>query len=120
MSNLAEKNLEYLKKDRRLYLASEKKIKGERKTSFYIITQAFFPSSLSLYFSCVLWSCLMSVLGCSFVSYDRQVFELERMISLEEERSDRLNLKIAELRSPNRMIPVGKIEEISNMQTLQK
>jgi hypothetical protein len=37
------------------------------------------------------------------------------MISLEEDRSDRLNLKIAELRSPNRIIThLGESEDISN------
>ncbi len=116
MSNLAEKNFEYLKKNRQLYLASEKKIKAREENVFLYYDSGVFPFFLII----ILLLCFVVLLNVGlrmqFVSYNRQVYELERMISLEEERSDRLNLKIAELTSPNRIISqLDPIEEISNM-----
>ncbi len=116
MSNLAEKKLEYLKKDRTLYLASEKKIKAREENVFLYYNSGVFPIFLII----VLLLCFVVLLNVGlrmqFVSYDRQVYELERIISLEEERSDRLNLKIAELRSPNRIITdLGVTGVVSNV-----
>ncbi len=38
------------------------------------------------------------------INYERKIFETNEMISLEKERSDRLQLKISELKSPARII----------------
>lgn len=113
MSNLAEKKLEYLKDSRRLYLASEKKIKNRENVLLYY-NSGVFP----IFLVTILLLCLVILLNVGLrmqlLSYNNQIFDLERSISLEDERTDRLNLKIAELRSPNKVIAhLGEQNEIS-------
>lgn len=42
------------------------------------------------------------------VNYEKKIFETNELISLEKERSDRLQLKIAELKSPARIIDIAQ------------
>ncbi|MBC7332935.1 MAG: hypothetical protein H5T85_00470 [Actinobacteria bacterium] len=48
------------------------------------------------------------------ISYERRMYEIGQMISLEEERRDRLLLEISELKSPSRVI--SKVENGSNIE----
>ncbi|GAH12355.1 unnamed protein product, partial [marine sediment metagenome] len=42
------------------------------------------------------------------INYQKSIYEINEIISLEEERSDRLLLKISELKSPSRIIEAAK------------
>lgn len=104
MSNLAEEKLEFLQKNRNIYLASEKRPKEREENIFLYYNSGVFPIFLTLLLLLSFVILLNIGLRMQLVSYNRQIFEYERIISLEEERTDRLNLQIAELRSPNRVI----------------
>lgn len=42
------------------------------------------------------------------VNYERKIFEINELISVEKERTDRLQLKISELKSPSRIIEAAE------------
>jgi len=66
---------------------------------FYIIV-------IAIIFTCL--GILLNIgLKIQSVSYEKSVYKINEMISMEEERSDRLLMKISELRSPSRIIEVA-------------
>jgi cell division protein FtsL len=115
MNSLAEKEFKHLRKNRRLFLVSEKKEREENISLYY--NSGVFP----IFIIMLLLLCVVLLLHVGLrlqsASYNKQVFEYERIISLEQDRTDRLNLKIAELRSPNRVLAnlEGEQLDVSNM-----
>ena len=60
----------------------------------------------------ILFACLGILLNIGLriqnVNYQKEIYDVNSMIALEEERTDRLNLEIAELRSPSRIIAAAE------------
>lgn len=106
---LAEKRENYRRKPNPLlYLVKrhDDRITGEdivysnRGGLFYIIVTAIVFTSL-----CILLNIALKVQS---VNYEKTIYGLNDMISLEEDRTDRLMLKVSELKSPSRIIETAK------------
>jgi cell division protein FtsL len=90
------------------YLAKEqknpvsKKFLQSRSGVFYILL-------IAMIFLCL--SILLNFgLKIKSINYEKKIFETNEMILLEKERSDRLQLKISELKSPARIISKAESE----------
>ena len=69
----------------------------------------FYISMTVLIFFC-LGMFLNIALEMQSINYKKKIFETDKLITLEKERSDRLQLKISELRSPARIISKAENE----------
>ncbi len=63
------------------------------------------------------------VLKIQSVNFERKIIEINEMLLIEKERTDRLELKISELKSPNRIIEMAKkdlgMEMSSNLKVMK-
>ncbi len=76
--------------------ATEEHIIYSNGALFYIIIAAILMVFLAI---------LLNVgLKIQSINYNKEIYQLNEMISLEEERNDRLFLKISELKSPSRIL----------------
>ena len=67
----------------------------------------------------IIFTCLGILLNIGLkihnINYQKSIYGINEMISLEEERSDRLLLKISELKSPSRVIEIAENDLGMNM-----
>ncbi len=123
---LAEKQEIYRRKSYPLlYLVKESGNGREKENIVYSNSGLFYIFVIGIIFACL--GVLLNIgLKVQSVNYQKSIYETNEMISLEEERSDRLLLEISELKSPSRIIETArndlgmdmtddlKIVEISN------
>ncbi len=112
---LAEKRENYRRKPYPLlYLVKENDDGRAQENIIYSNRGLFYIIIVAIIFTCL--GILLNIgLKIQNVNYDRSVYKINEMISLEEERNDRLLLKISELRSPSRIIEVAKNDLNMNM-----
>ncbi len=91
-----------------LYLAREPgSDAGGDKAIYKNNTGPFYVFIIVILFACL--GILLNIgLRIQNVNYQKEIYDINSMIALEEERADRLNLEIAELRSPSRIIAVAE------------
>ncbi|MCD4670207.1 MAG: hypothetical protein K8S14_07160 [Actinomycetia bacterium] len=62
----------------------------------------------------ILFACLGLLSGVGLkiqnINYQKSIFELNEMISIEEDRGDRLNLEISSLKTPSRILAAAESE----------
>jgi cell division protein FtsL len=104
---LAEKRENYRRKSNPLlYLVERPDGRRAEENVIYSNRGLFYIIVIAIIFTCL--GILLSIgLKIQGVSYEKSVYKINEMISLEEERSDRLLMKISELRSPSRIIEVA-------------
>ena len=112
---LAEKQEIYKRKSYPLLYLVKKPDYEERKEDIVYSNSGLFY----IFIVIILFACLGVLLniGLNFqsVNYQKSIYEINEMISLEEERSDRLLLKISELKSPSRIIEAAEGDLNMNM-----
>lgn len=85
-----------------LYLVKKQEATGKEKV-IQSRTGAFYISMIVATFACL--GLLLNIgLKTQSINYDRKIFETNEMIAIEEERGDRLQLEIAGLKNPERII----------------
>jgi cell division protein FtsL len=105
---LAEKQEIYRRKSYPLlYLVKEPDNGREKENVVYSNSGLFYIFVIVIIFACL--GILLNIgLKIQSINYQKSIYETNEMISLENERSDRLLLKISELKSPSRIIEVAK------------
>ena len=105
---LAEKRENYRRKSYPLlYLAKNNDDGRDEKNIIYSNRGLFYIIVVAIIFTCL--GVLLNIgLKIQSVNYEKSVYKTNEMISLEEERSDRLLLRISELRSPSRIIEAAE------------
>ncbi|MDD5622097.1 MAG: hypothetical protein PHQ09_02900 [Actinomycetota bacterium] len=97
-----------------LYLVKEPDGGREKEKVVYSNSGLFYIFVVVIIFVCL--GVLLNIgLKIQSVNYQRNIYETNGMISLEKERSDRLLLKISELRSPSRVIEAAENDLDMNM-----
>ena len=112
---LAEKKEIYRRKSYPpLYLVNTPDSGREEEKIVYSNSGLFYIFVIVIIFACL--GVLLNIgLKIQSVSYQKNIYEINEMISLEDERSDRLQLKISELKSPSRIIETAKEDLNMNM-----
>ena len=101
-SRLAEEEFYSKKTYPLLYLVKKQEDSGREKV-LQSRPGIFYALIIAVIFLCL--GILLNIgLKIQSINYERKIFETNEMISLEKERSDRLQLKISELKSPARII----------------
>ncbi|HEY4695728.1 MAG TPA: cell division protein FtsL [Candidatus Hydromicrobium sp.] len=108
-----------------LYLVKEPDGGREKENVVYSNSGLFYIFVIVIIFACL--GVLLNIgLKIQSINYQKSIYEINEMVSLEDERSDRLLLEISELKSPSRIIEAArndlgmdmtdnlKIVEISN------
>ncbi len=90
-----------------LYLVKKPDSGKEKENIVYSNSGLFYIFIIVILFTC-LGILLNAGLKMQSINYQKSIYEINEMISLEEERSDRLLLKISELKSPSRIIEAAK------------
>jgi len=102
----AEEEIFYKKNQPLLYLVKREEENGREKIIqtrsgfFYIMVIIVIFSSLAVM--------LNAGLKIQAINYERKIIDVNELISIEKERSDRLALKVSELTSPDRIINVAQ------------
>jgi len=77
---------------------------GYKSKRIYQSKSSFFYVMITV----LIFLCLAAVFNIGLkiqsINYGKKIFEINELISIEKERSDRLGLKISELKSPERII----------------
>lgn len=105
---LAEKQEIYKRKTQPLlYLVRTEGKDGMKENVVYSSSGLFYVFVIVIIFAClgILLNIGLKVQG---INYQKDIYQITEMISLENERSDRLQLKISELKSPSRIIEVAQ------------
>lgn len=90
-----------------LYLVKKPDSRKEKENIVYSNSGLFYIFIIVILFTCL--GILLNIgLKIQSINYQKSIYEINEMISLEEERSDRLLLKISELKSPSRIIEAAK------------
>ena len=90
-----------------MYLAKEPGSTARDDKVIYNNTGPFYVFIIVILFTCL--GILLNIgLRIQNVNYQNEIYDTNSMIALEEERTDRLNLEIAELRSPSRIIEAAE------------
>jgi len=105
-ARLAEEQIFIKKNHPLLYLVKKQQLTGAEKVIqsrsglFYImvVVVVFFSMGLLLNIG----------LKIQAISYERKIIEINEMVSIERDRSDRIQLKISELKSPSRIIETAE------------
>jgi cell division protein FtsL len=101
-SRLAEEEFYSKKTYPLLYLVKKQEDSGREKV-LQLRPGVFYILIIAVIFLCL--GILLNIgLKIQSINYERKIFATNDMISLEKERSDRLQLKISELKSPARII----------------
>jgi len=108
-TRLAENKNIYTKEPYPLLYLVKKEYKSEARTKVkYFKDSGVFPIFLAI----ILFLCLGILFNIGLkiqnINYQKKIYETTEMISLENERTDRLLLKISELQSPSRIIEIAK------------
>jgi cell division protein FtsL len=105
-SRLAEEEFYSKKTYPLLYLVKKQEDSGREKV-LQSRPGVFYMLIIAVTFLCL--GILFNIgLKIQSINYEKKLFETNEMISLEKERSDRLQLKISELKSPARIISKAK------------
>ncbi len=90
-----------------LYLVKKPDGAKGKENIVYTSSGLFYIFIVVIIFACL--GILLNVgLKIQSINYQKSIYEINGMISLEEERSNRLVLKISELKSPSRIIEAAK------------
>ncbi|MBE3093304.1 MAG: hypothetical protein IMZ51_06615 [Chloroflexi bacterium] len=90
-----------------LYLVKKPDSREEKENIVHSNSGLFYIFIIVILFTCL--GILLNIgLKIQGINYQKSIYEINEMISLEEERSDRLLLKISELKSPSRIIEAAK------------
>ena len=90
-----------------LYLVKKEDEGGVKENIVYSHNALFYILVMVIIFACL--GILLNIgLKIQSISYQKEIYQLTEMISLENERSDRLQLKISELKSPSRIIEIAE------------
>lgn len=105
---LAEKQDIYRRKNQPLlYLVKTEDEDGVKENVVYTNSSLFYIFVIVIIFACL--GILLNIgLKIQSINYQKDIYQINEMISLENERSDRLQLKISELKSPSRIIEVAR------------
>jgi cell division protein FtsL len=105
---LAEKQDIYRKENQPLlYLVKTEDEDGVKENVVYTNSALFYILVMVIVFACL--GILLNIgLKIQSINYQKEIYQLNEMISLESERNDRLQLKIAELKSPSRVIEIAQ------------
>jgi cell division protein FtsL len=105
---LAEKQDIYRKENQPLlYLVKTEDEDGVKENVVYTNNALFYILVMVIIFACL--GILLNIgLKIQSINYQKEIYQLTGMISLENERSDRLQLKISELKSPSRVIEIAQ------------
>src|SRR4030043_2734 len=97
-----------------LYLVKDPDGGREKENVVYSNSGLFYIFVVVIIFACL--GILLNIgLKIQSINYQKNIYEINEMISLEKERSDRLLLKISELKSPSRIIEAAKNDLAMNM-----
>ncbi len=105
---LAEKQEIYRRRTHPLlYLVKTERDERVKENIVYNSSGLFYIFIIVIIFAClgVLLNIGLKIQG---INYQKNIYDISEMISLENERSDRLQLKISELKSPSRIIEVAE------------
>lgn len=105
---LAEKQEIYRRKSYPLlYLVKESDNGRGKENVVYSNSSLFYIFVIGIIFACL--GVLLNIgLKVQSINYQKSIYETNEMISLEEERGDRLLLEISELKSPSRIIETAR------------
>jgi len=102
----AEEEIFYKKNQPLLYLVNREEENGKEKIIqtrsgfFYVLIVIVIFSSMAILFNIGL--------KIQAINYERKIIDVNELISIEKERSDRLALKVSELTSPARIIKAAQ------------
>jgi len=104
---LAEKGKEYKRRPSLLYLVKSDDSIGAGEDVVYRESGLFYIFVIAIILACL--GLLLNIgLKVQNINYQKEIYEVNEMILMENERSDRLQLEIAELKSPERIIGVAE------------
>ncbi len=90
-----------------LYLAGKQGNDTSNNKIIYNNTGTFYVFIIVILFACL--GILLNIgLRIQNINYQKEIYNTNGMITLEEERADRLTLEIAELKSPSRIIDIAE------------
>jgi cell division protein FtsL len=90
-----------------LYLVKSADNNYQKKQVLYSNSGPFYVMVIIILFACL--GLLLNIgLKVQNINYQKQIFKLNEMISIEEDRSDRLKLEISSLRSPSRILAAAE------------
>jgi cell division protein FtsL len=105
-TRLAEEELYSRKSYPLLYLVNKQENTGREKV-IQSHTGIFYVCMIVVVFACI--GLLLNIgLKTQAINYDKKIFYNNEMISIEKERTDRLKLKISELKNPGRIINIAE------------
>jgi len=91
----------------------------QKKEYFLYYNSGIFPILMFIIFFLCAGIIINIGLRIQNMNYDKKIYSINQLISSEEERTDRLNLKISELKSPSRIagkgFSVNEINDSSNV-----
>lgn len=104
-----------------LYLVGNDHGRNQEKQVLYSNSGPFYIMVVVILFACL--GLLLNIgLKIQNINYQKEIFKLNEMVSVEEDRSDRLKLEISSLRTPSRIMaaaeeklemqPNGKMEVV--------
>ena len=83
--------------------------RSSKKQIFYNNSGAFYILAIAILFVC--FGCMLNIgLRIQNINYQKDLYKIDQMISIEEERSDRLKLEISSLRAPSRILAAAETE----------
>ena len=92
-----------------LYLVGEGNSKKTAEKVLYGNSGLFYIMVIVILFACM--GLLLSIgLKVQNINYQKSIFELNEMIAIEEERSDRLKLEVSSLKAPSRIMIAAEDE----------
>jgi cell division protein FtsL len=92
-----------------LYLARSAHNRGQEKQVLYSNSGPFYIMVIIILFACL--GLLLNIgLKVQNINYQKDIFKLNEMISIEEDRSDRLKLEISSLKAPSRILAAAEDE----------
>ena len=92
-----------------LYLVNKPDNDPREEKVIYNNSGPFYVFIIVILFACI--GILLNIgLKIQNVNYQKEIYNIDNMIALEEERTDRLMLEISELKSPSRIIEVAETD----------
>jgi cell division protein FtsL len=92
-----------------LYLVNSRRTGSSDKHMLYDSSGPFYVMVIIILFACL--GLLLNIgLKVQDINYQKDIFKLNQMIAIEEDRSDRLKLEISQLKSPSRILTAADEE----------
>ena len=101
LSNANQEQIEYQAEPVLRLIKNEQEL--QKKEYFIYYNSGVFPILMVIIFFLCIGVIINIGLRIQNMNYDKKIYSINQLISSEKERTDRLNLKISELKSPSRI-----------------